>query len=112
MSQNGAYPYEYIDTWKKFSKISLHEKIDFYSHLNMEDIADADYTYAKRICKDFEIKNSQEHHDLYVQIDTLLLADIFEDFQNCLESIFWNVWVWFCSFSYCTRTSMQSSCKK
>ena len=54
----------------------------------MEDIADADYTYAKRICKDFEIKNSQEHHDLYVQIDTLLLAEIFEDFQNCLESIF------------------------
>ena len=88
MSQNGAYPYEYIDTWKKFSKISLHEKVDFYSHLNMEDIADADYTYAKRICKDFEIKNPQEHHDLYVQIDTLLLADIFEDFQNCLESIF------------------------
>ena len=54
----------------------------------MEGIADTDYTYAKRICKNFEIKNPQEHHDLYVQIDTLLLADIFENFQNCLESIF------------------------
>ena len=29
----------------------------FYSHLNMEDVTDADYTHAKRVCKDFEIKN-------------------------------------------------------
>ena len=28
----------------------------FYSHLNMEDITDADYKHAKRVCKDFEIK--------------------------------------------------------
>ena len=52
----------------------------------MEDITDADYTHAKRGCKDFEIKNLGEHHDLYVQSDTLLLADVFENFQNmCLE---------------------------
>ena len=46
----------------------------------MEDITDADYTHAKRICKDFEIKNLGEYYDLYVQNDTLLLADEFEDF--------------------------------
>ena len=32
------------------------------------------------VCRDFEIKNLAEYHDLYVQIDTLLLA--FENFQN------------------------------
>ena len=32
------------------------KKKDFYSHLNMEDITDADYMHAKRVCKDFEIK--------------------------------------------------------
>ena len=52
----------------------------------MEDITDADYTHAKRISKDFKIKNLGEYHDLYVQSDTLLLADAFEHFRNmCLE---------------------------
>ena len=52
----------------------------------MEDITDTDYAHAKRVCKDFEIKNSGEYHDLYVQSDTLLLADVFGNFRNmCLE---------------------------
>ena len=38
------------------------------------------------ICKDFEIKNEGEYHDLYVQSDTLLLGDAFENFGNiCLK---------------------------
>ena len=44
----------------------LEKKKEFYSHLNMEDITDAEYTHAKRACKDFEIKNLGEYHDLYV----------------------------------------------
>ena len=65
----------------------LPEKEDFYSHLNMEDITDADYAHAKRVCKDFEIiKNLGEYHDLYVQSDTSLLADVSENFGNmCLK---------------------------
>ena len=46
----------------------------------MEDISDADYVHVKRVCKDFEIKHLGEHHDFYVQSDTLLLADVFENF--------------------------------
>ena len=34
----------------------LKKKIFFCSHLNMEDITDADYAHAKKVCKDFEIK--------------------------------------------------------
>ena len=45
------------------------EKEDFYSHVNMEDITDADSVQAKRICKDVEVKNLGEYHDLYVQSD-------------------------------------------
>ena len=46
-------------------------------YINMKDIVDADYTYAKRICKDFEIKNLAESHDVYVQSNALLLTDVF-----------------------------------
>ena len=52
----------------------------------MEDITDADYAHAKRVCKEFEIKNLGEYHDLFVQSDTLLLVVVFKDFRNtCLK---------------------------
>ena len=52
--QKGVYPCEHVDDWEKFNEILLPKK-DFYSHLNMEDITDADYLHAKRACKDFEV---------------------------------------------------------
>ena len=70
-----------MDDWEKFNE-TLPEKEDFYSNLNMEDITDTGYVYAKRVCKNFEIKNLGEYHDLYVQNDTLLLVDVFENFRN------------------------------
>ena len=75
-----------MDHWENFSNTSLLEKEDFYSHLNMEDITDADYAHAKRVCKDFELKNLGEYHDWYVQSNKLLLVDVFENFKNmCLK---------------------------
>ena len=51
----------------------------------MEDITDADYAHAKRVCKDFELKNLGEYYDLYGH-DTLLIADVFQNFRNmCLK---------------------------
>ena len=86
MLRKGVYPYEYMNTWKRFDETSLPEKEDFYSNLNMEDITDADYKHAKRVWKDFKIKNLGEYHDLFVQSNTLLLADVFENFRNkCIE---------------------------
>ena len=74
-----------MDDWEKFNEASLPEKY-FYSHLNLNDITDGDYAHEKRACKDFKIKNLGEYHDLYVQSDTLLLADVFENFRNmCIE---------------------------
>ena len=52
----------------------------------MEDITYADYVHAKRVCKNLEIRNLGEYHDLYVQSDTLFLAHVFENFRNmCLK---------------------------
>ena len=84
----GVYPYEYMDDWKIFNEISLPEKDDFYSHLNMEYITDADYVHTKRVCENFEIKNLSDFNDLYVQSDTLLFADIFKNFQNMCRKIY------------------------
>ena len=84
--RKGVYPYEYTDDWEKFNETSSLEKEDFYSLLNMKGITDADYAHAKRVSKDFEIRNLGEYHDLHVQSDTLLLADVSENFRNtCLK---------------------------
>ena len=65
-----------MDDWEKFNETTLPEKEDFYSQSNMEDITDADYAQTKTVCKDFEIKNLGQYHDLYIQGNTLLLADL------------------------------------
>ena len=75
-----------MDDWEKFNEISLPGKGDFYSHLNKEDVTDADCAHAKLVCKEFETKHLGKYHDLYVQSNTLLLADVFENFRNmCLK---------------------------
>ena len=40
------------------------------------------------MCKDFEIKNLGEYHDLYVKSDALLLADVFQIFRNVRYEIY------------------------
>ena len=76
--RKGVCPYEYMYDWEKFNKTSLPGKQDFLNHLNMKDITNADYPHAKRVCKDFEVKNLGEYHDFFVQSDTLLLTGVFQ----------------------------------
>ena len=45
-----------MTNWEKFNETSLPEEEDFLSHLNMEDITDADFAHVERVFKDFEIK--------------------------------------------------------
>ena len=73
-----------MDNGGKINETSLSEKED----LNMEDITNANYTHAKRVCKDFEIRNLVKYHDLYAKSNTLLLADIFENFRNICYEIY------------------------
>ena len=78
--RKGVYPYEYMDNWERFDEISLPNKESFYSSLNMENIDDIDYSHGNKL------KNLREYHDLYIQSDTLLLADVFENFRNmCIK---------------------------
>ena len=84
--RKGIYPYEYMDDWSRFDEEQLPNKSDFYSGLNMEEISGIDYRHAEKVFNKSNIKNSGEYHDLYVQRDALLLADVFENFRDmCIE---------------------------
>ena len=74
-----------MNSWKRFNE-ALPNTGDFYSGLNMEDITDVEYKHAKKVYKKFKINTSGGYHALYVQSDTLLLADVFEHSRNkCIE---------------------------
>ena len=84
--RKGVHPYEYMDSWKRFDETSLPDKKAFYSELYLEDITDEDYAHAQKVFEEFNIKNLSDYHDLYVQSNKLLLADVFEKIRNrCIE---------------------------
>ena len=52
----------------------------------MENAKDSNYNHAKRICHDFEIKNSDEDNDLHLKSDILLSADVFiKTLAKCVQ---------------------------
>ena len=84
--RKGVYPYEYMDNWERFNETSLPSKESFYSNLDMEDIDDIDYRHGNNVFNKFKLNNLGDYHDLFVQSDTLLLADVFENFRDmCLK---------------------------
>ena len=84
-----------------FQKTSLPEKEDFCSHLGMESIADAEYTHAKRVCKDFE-KNVCSKQHIIISWCT----------WNLSKYVSLNIWTWPRLLSSCTNISKASTLKR
>ena len=83
--KKGIYPYEYMDSWERFSETKLPDKEKFYSKLNDEHITDEEYAHAQTVWETFEFKTLGDYHDLYVKTDVALLADVFENFRNLCQ---------------------------
>ena len=79
--KKGAYSYEYMDDWEKVDETSLPEKYKFYSNLSIQDITDADYMHAKKVCEDFETTKLGKNHGLYIKSDILLLIDVLKTYH-------------------------------
>ena len=74
--------------WEKFDETTIPPKDAFYSELNLEGISDADYAHAQEVWEVFGIKTCGKYHDLYAQSNTLLLADVFENFREKCNKIY------------------------
>ena len=86
IKRKGVYPYEYMDSIERFKETSLPPKESFYSSLNNEHISDEDYEHTKKVWNAFGMESLKDYHELYNKTDTLLLADVFENFRNICMS--------------------------
>ena len=75
LMRKGVYPYEYLDTWDRFTEPKLPPKEVFYSKPSDAHISDKDYTHAQKVCSTFGCKTLGDYSDLYCRTDVLLLAD-------------------------------------
>ena len=97
LKQKDAYPYEYMDSFKRFDEEKLPDRECFYSSVKdgaTDDngkkidghINDEDYLTCKKIWNESNMKNMGNYHDHYLKKDVLLLADVFERFTDtCLN---------------------------
>ena len=83
-----TYPYEYIDCFEKFEERELPNYEDFYSALNYSNVEKKKFFEAKYIWNKFNCKNIGDFHDLYVLLDTSLLADVFNVFRKKTMNIY------------------------
>ena len=90
---------------EKFNEATLPEKEEIYSNLNMEDITDADYKQAKKVCKDFEIKKIGWMWWFVSQKWYITFGWYFQKFQ---KNQFKNLSFRFCKTSFSSCISMAS----
>ena len=84
--QKGVYPYDYMDSFKKFSEDKLPDRCEFFSFLKDECISEKDYLHRVNIRNKFKMNTMSNYHDDYLDADVLLLIDTFEKFINtCLK---------------------------
>ena len=76
-----------MSSWDKFKETKLPPKEAFYSNLNMSGVSSKNYEHARKVWKEFGIKNLGEYQDMYLKMDVILLANVFEAFREvCLKN--------------------------
>ena len=84
IKQEGVYPYEYLNSFEKFSEDNLPDRCEFYSSLKDGQkrcekdgcISAKDYLHAVHVWNEFNIKPLGDYYDIYLKIDVLLLTDV------------------------------------
>ena len=86
IKQKGYYPYEYMDSIEKFNDPKPPPQKAFFSKLTGRGITEKKYKHVLNVWYSFNIEIFKDYHELYNITDTLLLADVFENFRDlCLK---------------------------
>ena len=85
VKEKGVYPYKYMGSFKRFPENKLPDRSKFFSSLKDKCVSEKDYQRTDNIWNVFKINTMGNYHDLYLNTDVLLLADVFQKFiSGCL----------------------------
>ena len=94
LKRKDAYPYEWIDCYKRFIYPRLPPKEVFYSSIDDGKrgkgdghISNEQYLHLQNVWNTFSFKIFKDFHNHYLKKDVLLLVDVFEKFiDTCLKN--------------------------
>lgn len=81
LRQKSIFPYDYLDSTDKLAETELPSKEHFYNSLSQSHIEDSDYQRARLIWREFNCRTLKDYLELYVCLDTLLLAAMVESYR-------------------------------
>ena len=85
LTRKGVYPYSFMDRIEKFHlQLKDLSKHDFNNDLSKQQISEEDYTFVYKLWVTFQLKNLGELHDLYMETDTLLLSNVFQNYRKVI----------------------------
>jgi hypothetical protein len=82
VNKKGHFPYSWFDSTAKLKRKSLPPIEKWHNDLSDEPMKAKDYEFVQRVWKHFDMKTFEDYHDLYLEIDVLGLADLFEQFRE------------------------------
>ena len=82
LRKKGTFPYDLMKDESAFKKTKLPDKKKFYNRLSESGVSDQEYEHAETVWNVFNCKTMRHYHDLYLLSDTMMLADVFENFRD------------------------------
>ena len=83
-----SFAYDWFNSLEKLDEAQLPPKVAFYSKLNSSNITDDDFEHAIEVWEHFKMTTTHEYHHLYMQVDVLLLTDVYENFRSVCLNIY------------------------
>ena len=80
--QKGIFPYRWFDSLEKLNERKLPDRVHWKNDLTGEDISDKDWAFVNKVWHTFKMKTFRQFHDLYMESDVMLLADVIERFRS------------------------------
>ena len=86
-NKKGVYPYDYFKTIDRFSETKIPDQKEFTNKLTGKVLSDEDFKRAHHIWELFSCESLEDYHNIYLKVDVVLLADVFEKFRKmCMET--------------------------
>ena len=80
IKKKGFFPYDYWDSFENVTGLSSKNR--FHNSLTNHATSAKNYKHVLNIWKAFKMKTTKDYHDLYLEVDVLSLACVFEAFRK------------------------------